>query len=345
MNPSDERRAEGPGGLNRPGGQLPVLAIALGDPAGIGPELALKTALHPRTRELCRPILVGDPGVIAHHAATAGITARLVEHASADHAEAVPDTVDVLPRQHFAPGEFTLGSVTAQNGRASLDSAASAIAAARAGQVHAVLAAPMNQTAIAAAGIAFDGYPTFVARQCGMAEEDVFLMLCFDTTRIVHITLHVPVARALQLLTQDRITAAILAADSALKRLGIAKPRIAVGGLNPHAGEGGLFGSEDDTITTPAIAAARAAGATVDGPFGADTMFHKSGYDAFTVMLHDQGHIAAKMVAPHRTAGLTIGAPVLFSSVAHGSGHDIAGRGQANPTAMIEAAARLCGAG
>jgi len=323
---------------------LPTLAIALGDPAGIGPELALKTALDARVRAMCRPILIGDAGVLAIHAAGAGITAQLVPRDRADQAEAAPGTVDLLPRHNFAPGEFALGSVTAQNGRAALDCAAAAIAAALDGQVHAVLAAPMNQTAIAAAGIAFDGYPTFVARQCGLAEEDVFLMLCFDRTRIVHITLHVPVARALALLTRTRITSAILAADAALKRLGIVRPRIAVGGLNPHAGEGGLFGTEDQDVTTPAIDDARAAGVAVDGPFGADTMFHKAGYDAFTVMLHDQGHIAAKMVAPHATAGLTIGAPVLFSSVAHGSGHDIAGRGMADPTAMISAVARLCGA-
>ncbi len=309
----------------------PVLAIALGDPAGIGPELAIKTALSAEVQGFCRPLLVGDPGVLAVHAAGAGLGARLAD-------------ITLLARPHFAPGDFTLGSVSAQNGRAALDSAAAAIAAARAGQAHAVLAAPMNQSAIAAAGIAFDGYPGFVAQQCGMAPEDVFLMLCFDRTRIVHTTLHVPVARALQLLTRGRIGNAILAADAALKRLGIAAPRIAVGGLNPHAGEGGLFGHEDDDITAPAIADARAAGVQVDGPFGTDTMFHKPGYDAFTVMLHDQGHIAAKMVAAHRTAGLAIGAPVLFSSVAHGSGHDIAGRGQADPAAMIEAARRLCGA-
>lgn len=310
---------------------LPRLAIAVGDPAGIGPELALKTALDDRVRAICQPVLVGDPEVIAVHAEGAGLTPRLQE-------------VAVMARRNFGPGEFALGSVTAQNGRASLDCAAAAIAAARAGEVHAVVAAPMNQTAIAAAGIAFDGYPSFLARQCGIAEEDVFLMLCFDTTRIVHVTLHVSVARALTLLTRARITQAILAADAALKRLGIAAPRIAVGGLNPHAGEGGLFGAEDDAVTAPAIADARAAGATVDGPFGADTMFHKKGYDAFTVMLHDQGHIAAKMVAAHRTAGLAIGTEVLFSSVAHGSGHDIAGRGMADPTAMIAAVHRLCGA-
>jgi len=309
---------------------LPRIAIAIGDPAGIGPELALKTALDARVRAIAAPVLVGDPLVIAAHAAGAGLDSRLAE-------------VALLPRAQFAPGEFVLGSVSAQNGRASLDYAAAAIAAARAGEVKGVVAAPMNQTAIAAAGIAFDGYPGFLARQCGVPEADVFLMLCFDTTRIVHVTLHVPVRAALDLLTQARITHAILAADAALKRLGIAQPRIGVGGLNPHAGEGGLFGREDDAVTAPAIAAARAAGATVDGPFGTDTMFHKPGYDAFTVMLHDQGHIAAKMVAAHRTAGLAIGTEVLFSSVAHGSGHDIAGRGQADPTAMIAAVHRLCG--
>jgi 4-hydroxythreonine-4-phosphate dehydrogenase len=321
----------------------PALAIALGDPAGIGPEIALKAALHPDVRALCRPILVGDRHALEAHARGAGIGARIVERANAVEATAEDGMLDLLPVPGFAPGEFALGSVTAQNGRAALAACSAAIRAALAGEVRAVVAAPMNQTAIAAAGIAFDGYPTFVARETGMAEEDVFLMLCFDRTRIVHVTLHVPVARALQLLTRDRIQAAILAADAALKRLGVAAPRIAVGGLNPHAGEGGLFGTEDDEVTTPAIAAASARGAQVEGPFGADTMFHKKGYDAFVVMLHDQGHIAAKMAAPHRTAGLTIGSPILFSSVAHGSGHDIAGRGQADPTAMVEAVRRLCG--
>jgi 4-hydroxy-L-threonine phosphate dehydrogenase PdxA len=316
----------------------PAIGIAIGDPCGIGPEIALKAALAPAVRAACRPILVGDPAVIAAQAAAAGLDVRLVDGEPGD------GEVAVLPAAALPPGHFRFGAADAETGRAALGSAAAAIRAAREGRLHAVVAAPQNQSAIAAAGIAFDGYPGFVARETGLPPEDVFLMLCFDATRIVHVTLHVPVRRAIELITTARVRRALGAADAALKRMGIAAPRLAVGGLNPHAGEGGLFGTEDDEIAAPAIAEARAAGIAADGPFGADTMFHKPGYDAFLVMLHDQGHIAAKMVAPHRTAGVAIGSPVLFSSVAHGTGHDIAGRGRGDPAAMIEAVLRLAGA-
>jgi 4-hydroxy-L-threonine phosphate dehydrogenase PdxA len=206
------------------------------------------------------------------------------------------------------------------------------------------VAAPQNQSAIALAGIAFDGYPSFVARETGLGPHDVFLMLCFGATRIAHCTLHVSVREAVSLITPERVRRVIAATDRALRRLGIPAPAIYVGGLNPHAGEGGLFGAEDAEIVKPAIEAAAADGIRASGPYGADTMFHKTGADAFVVMLHDQGHIAAKLQAPHATAGLAIGSPILFSSVAHGTGHDIVGKGVASPTAMIEAVSRLAGA-
>jgi 4-hydroxy-L-threonine phosphate dehydrogenase PdxA len=218
------------------------------------------------------------------------------------------------------------------------------VASALTHSVEAVVAAPQNETSIAAAGVAFDGYPSFVARETGADPHDVFLMLCFGERRIVHTTLHVGVAEAVRLITRERVERAIRATDTALKRLGIAAPKIAVSGLNPHAGEGGLFGREEIEIISPAIAAAGSANIDVSGPFGADTMFHKSGFDAFIVMLHDQGHITAKLLAPNQTAGLTIGTPILFSSVAHGSAHDIAGKGVASPAAMIEAIRRLAAA-
>ena len=126
-----------------------------------------------------------------------------------------------------------------------------------------------------------------------------------------------------------------------MRSLGIARPKLAVSGINPHAGEGGLFGDEEIEIVKPAIDAARAHGIAVSGPFGADTMFRMKGIDAFIVMLHDQGHIAAKLIAPNATAALTIGTPILFSSVAHGGAHHIAGQGIADPTAMIDAILRL----
>ena len=166
-------------------------------------------------------------------------------------------------------------------------------------------------------------------------------MLCFDHTRIVHCTLHQSVKTAIAMITRERVLGVLTAAQRALEQLGIADPKIAVSGLNPHAGEGGLFGREEIEIITPAITTAVAQGIAAAGPFGADILFHKSGFDAYVVMLHDQGHIAAKLLAPSSTAALTIGSPILFSSVAHGSAHDIAGKGIANPEAMVGALLRL----
>ncbi len=223
-----------------------------------------------------------------------------------------------------------------------------AIAAALAGEVEAVVAGPQTESSIQLAGIEFDGYPTFVARCTGVPPEDAFLMICFDTggaeMRIAHATLHVSLRRAIELVTRGRVLHAIRAADAALRRLGLASPRIAVSGLNPHAGEGGLFGGEELEIIGPAIGDARRSGIAAEGPIGADTMFLDKSFDAYVVMFHDQGHILAKTRAVAGAAALTIGTPVLFSSVAHGSALDIAGKNRANPGAVIAAIERLAGA-
>jgi 4-hydroxy-L-threonine phosphate dehydrogenase PdxA len=236
---------------------------------------------------------------------------------------------------------LAFGTTSAASGRASLAFAAAAIKAAVAGEVDAVVAAPQNETSIALAGIKFDGYPSFVARETGTDEDDVYLMLCFDDAKIVHATLHRSVRQAIDMITRERVARVIAATDRALRRMGTAAPKIAVGGLNPHAGEGGLFGREDIEIIKPAIDAAAAQGLAVTGPFGADTLFRRRDVDAFVVMLHDQGHIAAKLLAQNAVAALTIGSPILFSSVAHGSAHDIAGTGVADPRAMVDAVLRL----
>jgi 4-hydroxythreonine-4-phosphate dehydrogenase len=324
--------------------RLPKIAIATGDPAGIGPEVSLKAALDAGVRALCRPIVVGDPNAVRRHATAARLDARL--HVIGDPREATfaDGAVDVLAVPFDGSADLKLGVNDAAYGRATLASAARAIAAARAGEVDAVVAAPHNQTSIAAARIPFDGYPTLVARETGMNHQDVFLMLCFGDTRIAHCTLHVGVAEALALITRERVGRAIRATDAALRRIGIARPRICVSGLNPHAGEAGLFGREEIDTIAPAIADAQAAGIAVEGPFGADTMLQRKNVDAFVVMLHDQGHIAAKLLAVNQSAAFTIGSPILFSSVAHGSAFDIAGQGVASPAAMIEAITRLAGA-
>jgi 4-hydroxythreonine-4-phosphate dehydrogenase len=319
---------------------LPRIAIATGDPAGIGPEIALKAALDARVRAASRPLLVGDPAAVEMHARAAGLAPALNVIADAAEADWANGAVNLLDAREGRNAPVEFGKVDAAYGRASLASARRAIKAALAGAVEAVVAAPQTERSIAAAGISFDGYPSFVARETQTPISDVFLMICFDDKRIVHATLHVSVREALALITRERVEHVIRVTDASLKKLGIAKPTICVSGLNPHAGEDGLFGRDEIEIIEPAIAAAAKSGIAVTGPFGADTMFRKS-CDAFIVMLHDQGHIAAKLLAFNRTAGLSIGSPILFSSVAHGSAHDIAGKGVADPGAMIEAITRL----
>jgi 4-hydroxy-L-threonine phosphate dehydrogenase PdxA len=322
---------------------LPRVAIATGDPAGIGPEVGLKCALDPAVQTICRPIVVGDPFVLERHAAAANIRTSFNVIEEAGDAEWPGAALNILNAPMPDAGQFAFGKSGANYGLGALASARRAIKAALANDVDAVVAAPQNETSIHAAGIHFDGYPSFVAKETGTDIHDVFLMLCFGERRIVHATLHVGVAEAVQLITRERVGRAIRAANTALKRLGIAAPKIIVGGLNPHAGEGGLFGREEIEIISPAITDAKQAGILVEGPYGADTMFPKK-CDAFVVMLHDQGHITAKLLAPNQTAGLAIGTPILFSSVAHGSAYDIAGKGVASHAAMVEAIRRLLGA-
>jgi 4-hydroxy-L-threonine phosphate dehydrogenase PdxA len=304
----------------------PRVAIATGDPGGIGPEISIKAALDARVRAICHPVLIGDRGALE----ACGLAL---------------DGVSIVERKQLRPGELRIGEISAAHGRAALDSARMAIEGALAGEYQAVVAAPHTETAIHAAGFEFDGYPSFVARTAGLAPEDGILMLCFAwqgrEVRIAHVTLHASVAKSLRMITRERVARTILATHEALERMGIAKPSIAVGGVNPHAGEGGLFGDEEEKTVMPAVEAARRDGIVADGPIGADTLIQRAGYDAYVVMLHDQGHVAAKLLAPNGAAALTIGTPVLFSSVAHGAALDIAGKGQAQHGAMVEAITRL----
>jgi 4-hydroxythreonine-4-phosphate dehydrogenase len=324
-----------------PSPTLPRIAIATGDPAGIGPEVSLKAVLDAGVRQICRPLLVGDPAAIELHAKACGLAATLHVVHEVAQASCAGDAADVLVAATGDNVALTFGVIDPAYGRASLAAARRAIQAALAQEVDAVVAAPQTEKAIALAGIKFDGYPTFVARETGIDERDVYLMLCFDDYRVVNMTLHCSVRDALAMVTRERVAHVIRATADGLRRMGVSAPRIHVGALNPHAGEDGLFGREEIEIIAPAIADARESGIDVAGPFGADTMFHKRDCDAHIVMLHDQGHIPAKLLGFERTAALPIGSPILFASVAHGSAHDIAGKGVANPGAMISAIARM----
>jgi 4-hydroxythreonine-4-phosphate dehydrogenase len=320
---------------------LQRVAISMGDPAGIGPEIALKAALDPRVKAVCQPLLVGDRRALEVHAEASGLLPRIRAYKSAAAVEWDGEGVALLDLDLLGNEALVLGKIAAVNGRAAVEAARAAVEAALAGRVDAVVAAPQTEFAIKEAGISFDGYPSFVARCTGVPEEDVFLMHCFDDKKIVHATLHVSVRRALDLVTPERVRKVIRCAHETLERLGTQRPLIAVAGVNPHASEHGMFGDEEARIIEPEIAAAKKAGINVEGPFGADTMFHRSDVDAFVVMYHDQGHIASKLLARNRVAGLILGTPVLFSSVAHGSALDIAGQNKASPEAVIEAVSRL----
>ena len=319
------------------------IAIAAGDPAGIGPEIALKTALDPKVQGACNPIIVCDARLLARHARTCGIKAELHAVKRTADADWSSGRVNVLDCPLPFADEILLGANSAEAGRASIAFCGAAVKAAHAGEVDAAIGAPQNETSIALAGIAFDGHPSFVARETGTDVDDVYLMLCFGGTRIAHVTLHRSVREALAMITCERVMRAIRATDWALRKLGIANPKICVSGLNPHAGEDGLFGREEIDIIRPAMDMAAKDGISVAGPVGADIMFQRKDYDAFLVMLHDQGHVAAKVMSPNATAAMTIGVPILFASVAHGSAHDIAGKGIASPAAMIEAVRQLTG--
>ena len=247
--------------------------------------------------------------------------------------------VDVLPRAAFNPGV-----PVAAGGRATVDYLAAAIRLVNEGHASAIVACPHSETNVNAAGIPFSGYPGLLARLTNTPEDHVFLMLVGGGLRIVHVTLHERIHTALARITPDLVERAARTADAALRQLNVKQPRIGLFGINPHAGENGLFGDDDDKITVPAAKSLQAAGLDVEGPMGADLMLGRRDFDAFVAMYHDQGHIPVKLIAGRNSAAMSIGAGVLFASVGHGSAFDIAGRGVAEPDAVLRSLKLLSGA-
>jgi 4-phospho-D-threonate 3-dehydrogenase / 4-phospho-D-erythronate 3-dehydrogenase len=311
------------------------VAIAIGDPAGIGCEIALKALGHPGIRASCMPVIVGDAWLIrrCNEQFNTGFTLRTADSASDLRFDG--EVIDVLDVPMLDAPSFTFGVVDAVNGKALIEYAAKAVRLAVDKVVDAVVCAPQNQTSVHRAGIPFDGYASFVARQTHTPEENTFLLLVSKSFRICHVTLHVSLLDAIKQVRHAKVKQAIHATNVALKKMGIARPRIAVSGLNPHAGEGGLWGREEIDEIAPAVAAAKAEGVAVAGPFGADVMLAQGGYDGYVVMLHDQGHIPGKLEPA--SVGFYAGVPILCASVAHGSAHDIAGKGVADPASIVNA--------
>lgn len=306
------------------------LALALGDPNGIGPEIALKALQALGDEDRQRITLFGPSAVLARAAEVSGLSALLPQ---LRHIE-----TGTLPDNAAQPGR-----ICAEAGSSAIASATAALQACRAGDFEAVIACPHHETAIHQANIPFSGYPSLVARVCGLAEDEVFLLLVGAGLRIVHVTLHESVQTALNRLTPALVQGAVRAGARACTRLGVAAPRIGVFGINPHASEGTLFGLEDLQTVVPAVTQLRAEGYHIDGPQGADTLLAQSRHDLYVAMLHDQGHIPIKLLAPNAASALSIGADVLLSSVGHGSAMDIAGQGIADPTALLRTIALLSG--
>jgi 4-hydroxy-L-threonine phosphate dehydrogenase PdxA len=319
----------------------PAIALTIGDPNGIGPEIAVKAAAKLAREGGPAVVLIDDEFVVRHYAAA---SASDLSIAKFDAQAACPGAlqflaVDALSRQDFRPG-----TALAAGGRATVDYVAAAMRFVAEGHATAIVACPHSETNVNAAGIAFSGYPSLLARLMSLSEDEVFLMLVGGGLRIVHVTLHERLQTALARITPELVERATRTAAAALQRLHIKRPRIGLCGINPHAGEGGLFGDDDDRITVPVVRRLQAAGLDVEGPLGADLMLGRPGFDAFVAMYHDQGHIPIKLLAGRNSAALSIGAGLLFSSVGHGSAFDIAGRGVAEPEAVLRSIQLVCGA-
>lgn len=288
--------------------ELPRIGITAGDPAGIGPEVAKKASADPRVLEVCTPVIYG------------------------------PVSDDDL-------AAFARGRMSAEAGRAAYDAIVQAVQDARKGTIAAVATAPINKEALKAAGLPWPGHTELLAHLTGARR--VAMMFYTETLRVVLATVHIPLRDVPAALTRARLEETIELAAAELPRFGIATPRLALAGLNPHAGEHGLMGAEEEEALAPAVSACRSRGIEIEGPYPADTVFVRAArgdFDAVIACYHDQGLIPVKLLAFGRAVNVTLGLPIIRTSVDHGTAFDIAGRGVADPSSLVEAvrlAARL----
>lgn len=326
----------------------PLVALTVGDPAGIGPEITVMTLAREHTAATCRPLVIGEKSLIER--ALKATDLNLTINTIADPAEGRYQTgvLDLLDLENIA-GEIPYGLVSRAAGQAALDYIHKSIDLALEGRIDAVATGPIHKEAIHLAGCPHAGHTEIFGDRTGSASCSS--MLAVGNFRVIHVTLHTGLVRACGMLTKELILDKIQLANQAMLDLGITSPRLAVPGLNPHSSDGGLFGDEEARIITPAIEAARAMGLNVDGPVPPDSVFIKlkgGKYDVVLALYHDQGHIPTKLLgwnwddaSGQWTAvsgvGVTLGLPVIRTNPDHGTAFDLAGSGQANPQAMIEA--------
>ena len=328
---------------------LPLLGLTMGDPAGIGPEVALGALARPETYDVCRPLVIGDMGVLRRALGICGLDLELraVERPAMGAYRA--GRVDVLDLKNLRPEDHVFREATAAQGRAAFEYVVKNIELALAGLVDGTVTGPINKAAVNAAGHHFAGHTEIYATYT--KTRDYAMMLVDKNFRVVHVSTHVSMREACDRVKRPRVLRVIQLTQEALLRLGIARPRIAVAGLNPHCGEDRMFGSEDELEILPAVEDAAVLGMDVTGPVPADTVFCKMQggmYDAVVVMYHDQGHIPTKLIGfrydqetgmwgSMAGVNVTLGLPIIRTSVDHGTAFEIAGEGKANPESMIDA--------
>lgn len=327
--------------------ERPLVALTMGDVAGIGPEVIARAWADEPLRKLARPFVVGDPATLRKAIALLGTGATVQTISAPEAAEPSSHVIPCLAGSDQDLSRVEPGRIDARAGRASADFLIKAIDLALLGRVDAIVTLPLQKESLHAAGVPHPGHTEILAERCQAPSHAMMLYLEAPAGAprpglgVIHATLHVPLRKVFELLTIDTVEAKIRLADEALRPLTDGRtPRIAVAGLNPHAGENGLFGDEEQTIIGPAVARALADGIDVTGPIAADTLFTRAiagEFDAVVAMYHDQGHVAIKTIGFDRAVNVTLGLPIVRTSVAHGTAFDIAWQGKAETSSLIEA--------
>jgi 4-hydroxythreonine-4-phosphate dehydrogenase len=336
--------------------QKPIIGITMGDPASIGPEIAIKALLNESIHAICRPLLVGDAGVFNDIVQRLKLPATINAIAAVKDAVFKMGTVDVLDLKNVDMSKLVFGEISAMAGNASFEAVKKVIDLAMVGDIDATVTGPINKKSINEAGHHFAGHTEIYAHYTGT--KKYAMLLVEENMRVIHVSTHVSLREACDLVKKDRIIQVIELLHNGILSLGATNTKIGVAGLNPHAGDSGLFGTEDDGEIKPAVEEARKMGYDVDGPVPADTLFSKAAtgtYGGIVAMYHDQGHIPFKLTGFKWNAekkqmdsvkgvNITMGLPIIRTSVDHGTAFEIAGKGIASPDAMvlaIEAAVQL----
>jgi 4-hydroxythreonine-4-phosphate dehydrogenase len=317
---------------------LPTIGITMGDPAGVGPEIIIKAFADESLYRTCTPIVLGDPQLILGRMEGTGRRLLLNKVDRASAAKGTPGTMDIMALSQME-GRIIAGHPTLEGGRAMVDYIFEAVRLIRSGSIQAMVTCPINKALMHQAGYHYEGHTQMIADLTDA--KDYVMMLAGSRLRVALATIHVSLRDVALVLKEETVLRTIRVTSEALRLdFGCRSPRLAVSALNPHGGESGLFGSEEETIIEPAVRRAREQGYPVVGPLPADTLFFKAAsghYDAVVAMYHDQGLIPLKLLHFSDAVNVTLGLPIVRTSVDHGTAYDIAGTGQADHSSLVAA--------